>query len=146
MKKQKEDDFKYGGERSSLQVLSNSFIPTLICLYVSVARSGISSQLYDRVQMEEGKYCVQECNVDFILLPTVLAYYCECCADTWGSEVGILSSTPFLLFLPWRPVPVGTNGGVSSLGLSTACLAGLVLTLLYVLIQPSSSVVLIIFL
>ena len=81
---------------------------------------------------------VQEYNVDFVLLPIVLAYYCECCADTWGSEVGILSSNPFLLFLPF---PAGTNGGVSSLGLGTACLAGLVLTLLYVLIQPSSSVV-----
>lgn len=59
MKKQKEDDFKYGGERSSLQVLSNSFVPTLICLYVSIAKSGISSQLYDRVQREEGKSCIQ---------------------------------------------------------------------------------------
>ena len=57
MKKQKEDDFKYGGERSSLQVLSNSLIPTLICLYVSVAKNGISRQLYDQVQMEEGKFC-----------------------------------------------------------------------------------------
>ena len=84
---------------------------------------------------------VQEYNVDFVLLPIVLAYYCECCADTWGREVGILSSTPFLLFLPWIPVPAGTNGGVSSLGLGIACLAGLVLTLLYALIQPSSSVV-----
>ena len=84
---------------------------------------------------------VQEYNVDFVLLPIVLAYYCECCADTWGSEVGILSSTPFLLFLPWIPVPAGTNGGVSSLGLGTACLAVVVLTVFYVLIHPSDSVV-----
>ena len=63
------------------------------------------------------------CKLGLILLPTVLAYYCECCADTWGSEVGILSSTPFLLFLPWKPVR-----------------AGLLLTLLYSLLQPSSSV------
>ena len=80
------------------------------------------------------------CKLGLILLPTVLAYYCECCAGTWGSEVGILSSTPFLLFLPWKPVPAGTNGGVSSLGLGIALCAGLLLTLLYSLLQPSSSV------
>ena len=84
-------------------------------------------------------------DLDFIMLPTVLAYYCECCADTWGSEVGILSSTPFLLFLPWRPVPAGTNGGISSLGLSIAYLACCVMTLLYAIIQPTSSVVFIAF-
>ena len=62
VKKQKEDDFKYGGERCSLQVLSNSFIPTLICLYVIVAKSGINSKLYNRVRTEEGSWYLKGVN------------------------------------------------------------------------------------
>ena len=72
-----------------------------------------------------------------ILLPMVLAYYCECSADTWGSEIGILSPKPFLLLLPWKPVPAGTNGGISTLGMSAAIGAGVIFSLLYYLIQPS---------
>lgn len=51
--------------------------------------------------------------------------------------MGIVSSTPYLLLLPWKPVPAGTNGGISLLGLSAAILAGLSMSILYYLIQPS---------
>lgn len=79
--------------------------------------------------------------VGALFLPTVVSYYCECCADTWGSEVGIVSSTPYLLLMPWKPVPAGTNGGISVLGLFAAILAGLSMSLLYYFIQlPSFTV------
>ena len=45
VKQQREDDFVFGGERSGIQVLSNSFIPTLLCVYVVYARSGLSSDV-----------------------------------------------------------------------------------------------------
>ena len=67
----------------------------------------------------------------------VLAYYCECSADTWGSEIGILSPNPYLLLLPGKPVPAGTNGGISILGMSAAVGAGVTFSILYYLIQPS---------
>ena len=77
-----------------------------------------------------------------LFLPTVASYYCECCADTWGSEVGIISSTPYLLLMPWKPVPAGTNGGISILGLFAAILAGISMTILYYFLQlPPSMVV-----
>ena len=86
-----------------------------------------------------GAYCVsfQSFHVDLLLLPTVMSYYCECSADTWGSEIGIISSTPYLLLLPWKPVPAGTNGGISLLGMGAAFAAGLCLTVVYYFIQPS---------
>lgn len=67
-----------------------------------------------------------------------MSYYCECSADTWGSEIGIISSTPYLLLLPWKPVPAGTNGGISLLGMGAAIAAGLCLTVIYYFIQPCS--------
>lgn len=38
IKKQKEDDYHYGGERKSQQVIANSLVPTIICLYITLAR------------------------------------------------------------------------------------------------------------
>ena len=56
--------------------------------------------------------------------------------------MGIISSTPYLLLMPWKPVPAGTNGGISILGLFAAILAGISMTILYYFLQlPPSMVV-----
>lgn len=72
-----------------------------------------------------------------LILPMVLAYYCECSADTWGSGVGILSTKPYLYFIPSMPVPPGTNGGISALGMCAALCAGLLMSVLYAVMEPS---------
>ena len=142
IKKQKEDEFHYGGERKGKQVLANSFIPSVVSIVIVLLKFnflGIPNKSIEYIESLDYLYFLF---IDILLLPTALAYYTECCADTWGSEVGIISSKPYLLFLPWKPVPAGTNGGISVLGMCASLMASVCMSLLYLLIQPTSPCVL----
>ncbi len=60
-------------------------------------------------------------------------------ADTWATEIGILSKSAPRSLLNWKVVPIGTSGGVSLLGTMGAALGSLVLGAAGALSSPHSS-------
>jgi uncharacterized protein (TIGR00297 family) len=51
-------------------------------------------------------------------------------ADTWGTEIGVLSPVPPRLILTGRSVPAGTSGGITLLGTAACTLGALFIGLL----------------
>jgi uncharacterized membrane protein len=68
---------------------------------------------------------------------TCISNYAAVAADTFSSELGILSkSKPRLITAPWRVVPPGTNGGVTTAGLGAGLLGALILSLTSTMLLP----------
>jgi uncharacterized protein (TIGR00297 family) len=67
----------------------------------------------------------------FLIEPTLLAMaagvgaLAASAGDTWATELGSLSARGPRSILSMRPVPIGTSGGVTGLGLAASLLAGL---------------------
>jgi uncharacterized protein (TIGR00297 family) len=50
-------------------------------------------------------------------------------ADTWGTEIGLLSKSSPRMITTWRTVPTGTSGGVSAIGLGATVAGALFMSL-----------------
>ena len=73
------------------------------------------------------------------LLPYgILASYAAVCADTFSSELGILSRSPprLITSLTLRKVPPGTNGGVTVAGLGAGLLGSAIIAAVGVIGSP----------
>jgi uncharacterized protein (TIGR00297 family) len=63
-------------------------------------------------------------------------------ADTWGTEIGMLSKSFPRLVTTWRKVPTGTSGGVSAAGLGATVAGALFIALAVWLVQRNVHVAL----
>ncbi len=69
------------------------------------------------------------CKPDPILFAAFVGAMATVNADTWATELGVLSPTPPRLMTTGQRVPVGTSGGVTSLGTMAALGGGLLIGL-----------------
>jgi uncharacterized protein (TIGR00297 family) len=99
--------------RTAVQVLCNGLLPALLCSLLMAEESWPGMQVKWSTQL----------NV------MLLAHFSCCCADTWASEIGILAKGNPILITTGRPVPPGTNGGVSARGTLAAAGGGLAIGL-----------------
>jgi len=136
--------------RTHVQVLANSLAGTILlvahlvlfhryrgtCCFTSVPGPHKSVAAFTSDVLVYG---IIGYGVSLPLLPVTSSYFglCSCrfrhyasaTADTWSSELGILSKSPPFLITSLKTVPPGTNGGVSLLGLVAALLGGAVIGL-----------------
>jgi uncharacterized protein (TIGR00297 family) len=108
------DKFQKGGQRDLAQVLANG---------------GLAAVLAVLFYLRPGP----------ALLAAFLGAMATVNADTWGTELGILSPVPPRLITTARRVPPGTSGGVSLLGTTASTMGALFIGLLaFVLLSVES--------
>ncbi|KAI3421394.1 uncharacterized protein J3R85_012431 [Psidium guajava] len=123
-KKRKVDsDFKEGGQRNWVQVLSNSAIATVLVVVIWTL-TGWKDECLDS----------RKSALITSLIGGVIGHYSCCNGDTWSSELGILSEEQPRLITTFKPVRKGTNGGVTVQGLVAAAAAGAVIGISFVLV------------
>ncbi len=64
------------------------------------------------------------------LFPLYLGLLAAVTADTWATEIGGLSKTPPRLITSLRPVPPGTSGGITPIGLAASAAGGTLIGLI----------------
>ncbi|RKP13888.1 integral membrane protein DUF92-domain-containing protein [Piptocephalis cylindrospora] len=114
--------------RDPVQVLCNGLVGTVCAMVYSRQLVNILSQA-SLPQSPQGLVTLSADPVISISWWGMLGHYCCCCADTWASELGILSPDPPRIITTLAHAPPGTNGAVSSMGLVASVGAGLSLGL-----------------
>jgi uncharacterized membrane protein len=100
-------------------VLANSGVASVLCLI----------HAYQLRQREQGSSTACYSWPGDLLIVGIVANYASVAADTFSSELGILSkSQPRLITsITFRKVPPGTNGGVTAYGLAAGLLGSLII-------------------
>ncbi|KAH8162868.1 hypothetical protein CIB48_g5391 [Xylaria polymorpha] len=123
------------GPRTHVQVLANSLMASILTLLhayqLSQRRENILSG-----QSPEGTYCYSWGGD--LLVVGIIANYAAVCADTFSSELGILSRTEprLITSLTLRKVPRGTNGGVTVWGLVAGFLGSMIIVTTSLMFLP----------
>lgn len=132
-KQKKDADASEGAVRGMHQVLACSAIAVIIQI--------IHVYLYGEEQQITFTTTTSSSSNYFFLSASnlsccVISHYATCLADTFASELGILSkSQPILITKPWKKVPPGTNGGITFLGTVFSAVGGFLIGLSNVIID-----------
>ncbi|WEW57395.1 hypothetical protein PRK78_002862 [Emydomyces testavorans] len=116
------------GPRSHVQVLANSVVASILTLLHTW-------QLYRHKGADPP--CFAYGGGD-LLMVGIVANYAAVAADTYSSELGILSRSPprLITSLTFRRVPRGTNGGVTLVGLAAGAMGAFTIALTSLLLLP----------
>ncbi|KAB0360198.1 transmembrane protein 19 isoform X1 [Muntiacus reevesi] len=124
-KKRLDSEYKEGGQRNWIQVFCNGAVPTELALLYMI-ESGPGEIPIDFSRQHTASW---------MCLSLLAALACSA-GDTWASEVGpVLSKSAPRLITTWEKVPVGTNGGVTMVGLASSLLGGTFVGIAYFLTQ-----------
>lgn len=113
-KKLLDAEYKEAGNRSAGQVLSCSAIATALSLVHCLCYGSAA----------DGPIFIYSPDLHRAILLAIAAHYSACAADTWASELGILSPSSPILITNFKPVPAGTNGGITSAGMIASAAGG----------------------
>lgn len=120
------------GPRTHIQVLANSLVASVLSLlhaYQLHRRKDalIASLSGSETETAPGSLCFSW-GGDLLVIG-IIANYASVAADTFSSELGILSRAQPRLITSWnlRKVPPGTNGGVTPLGLFAGLVGSMII-------------------
>lgn len=119
------------GPRTHVQVLANSAVASVLCLLHAY-------QLSQRPNVLAGDDVGTTCfnwRGDLLIIG-IIANYAAVAADTFSSELGILSSEEPVLITTMRKVPRGTNGAVTMWGLMAGAAGSMAIMTTTVIFLP----------
>ncbi|KAL6308589.1 integral membrane protein DUF92-domain-containing protein [Sparassis latifolia] len=135
-----EDGHQEAGYRSAAQVLCNSLsalVASILWSAFFVPKSLASFVLAGAFEPQKPYEFAQWCPLtppesaawSRPLLFVTVGHFACCLGDTLASELGILSHSPPILITTLKPVPPGTNGGMSVTGTLASLGGGLIMGL-----------------
>ncbi|TVY38743.1 Transmembrane protein [Lachnellula occidentalis] len=113
------------GARTHIQVLANSLVASVLTLLHAYQLHRRGQDINPATGADETCYSWP----GDLLVVGIVANYAAVAADTFSSELGILSKSKPRLITSWnlREVPPGTNGGVTAYGIMSGFLGSLII-------------------
>jgi len=125
--------------RSAIQVLANSGCVSLLCLLHILLHGLNSTTTSTNPKQPTSSYSFSTTPPSqSLILAGIIANYAAVTADTLSSELGILSPHSPRLITTLRPVPPGTNGGVTLTGILAGFLGALIIGITSTVFLPST--------